>query len=458
MKKQASVILLILTIACVFLPLIQQTRGQTQPTLTVISPHGSPSPSVGSRPYVSGTSVTCSVTSQVIEGGITYTCVSWSGTGSVSSSGWGSSTDFIITQDSTIFWNWVASSGDLLQLPVAGYSYLNSVQEGEGLSHGHLNSVSQVVTVNPGQRVSLEINYQIFAPSNAGEIDQLFFVESWTPAWPPIGYTVPVYNGVPGTNPGVTDTETISLDAPSTSGTYYLWLCFDSQYSMEAAVNHRASSMVGLPAHVKIIVLGSTSITPLIVSVAAIGVVSISIAGIVVFLLKKRKAKTPQKDTHQVPTLQKNLGNVVKVAYDVFISYSAKDKQIADALCATLESRRIRCWIAPRDVRPGTDYPAALIQALNNSRLLVLVFSKEANTSSQVMREVERAVAKGIPIIPLRVENVEPSESMEFLLCTPHWLDAMTPPLEKHLQKLADTVQLILDNKDEKTQTARNQK
>jgi hypothetical protein len=38
---------------------------------------------------------------------------------------------------------------------------------------------------------------------------------------------------------------------------------------------------------------------------------------------------------------------------------------------------------------------------------------------------------------------------MEFLLCTPHWLDAMTPPLEQHLQKLADTVQLLLASKKE---------
>lgn len=456
MKKKASAALIVLIFACVFLPLAQQTRGQGLPTLTIVSPHGSPSPSVGSRPYASGTSVTCSVNSPVVEGGITYTCVSWSGTGSVSSTGWGSSTDFIITQDSTISWNWVASSGDLLQLPAAGYSYLNSVQEGEGLSHGRLNSVSQVVTVDPGQRVSLEINYQIFAPSNPSEINQLFFVESWTPTWPPNGYTIPVYNGIPGTNPGVTDTEVVSLDAPRTSGTYYLWLCFDGQYSMEDAVNHHTGSMAGLPAHAKIVVSGSTSTNPIFISVAAIGIISISIAGIVVFLLKKRKTKTPQKDIHQVPTLQQNLSNVARVAYDVFISYSAKDKQIADALCATLESRKIRCWIAPRDVRPGTDYPAALIQAINNSRLLVLVFSKEANTSSQVMREVERAVTKGIPIIPLRVENVEPTESMEFLLCTPHWLDAMTPPLEKHLQKLADTVQLILENKDEKNKATNN--
>lgn len=132
------------------------------------------------------------------------------------------------------------------------------------------------------------------------------------------------------------------------------------------------------------------------------------------------------------------------MAHDVFISYSVRDKAVADAVCATLEGRRIRCWIAPRDVLPGIPFAEALIDALNQSSILVLVFSSSSNNSPQVMREVERAVNKGIPIIPLRIEDVTPSKAMEYFLSTPHWLDALTPPLEKHLQKLADTVQVLL--------------
>jgi parallel beta-helix repeat protein len=142
-------------------------------------------------------------------------------------------------------------------------------------------------------------------------------------------------------------------------------------------------------------------------------------------------------------------GKSQKSPFDVFISYSNHDKNVADALCATLESRRIRCWIAPRNMPAGADYPTALVHALNNSRILVLVFSNESNKSGQVMREVEKAVRKEMPIIPFRIENVEPTEGMEYLLYTKHWLDAMTPPLEKHLQELADTVQLLLANKDD---------
>jgi formylglycine-generating enzyme required for sulfatase activity len=135
------------------------------------------------------------------------------------------------------------------------------------------------------------------------------------------------------------------------------------------------------------------------------------------------------------------------MAHDVFISYSSKDKVIADAVCAKLENNQIRCWIAPRDILPGMEYGQALVEAIKKSRLVVLVLSSNSNVSSQVMREIERAVSNEIPIIPLRIDNVLPSDSMEFYLSSVHWLDAITPPIEKHLDKLKDTVVRTLGGK-----------
>ncbi|MEQ8174544.1 MAG: TIR domain-containing protein [Syntrophomonadaceae bacterium] len=137
------------------------------------------------------------------------------------------------------------------------------------------------------------------------------------------------------------------------------------------------------------------------------------------------------------------------MAHDVFISYSTHDKQIADALCAKLEADRIRCWIAPRDVLPGVEYAKALAQAITDSKILVLVLSASSNESKLVLREVERAVSRGIPILPFRIENIELSESMEFYVSTQHWLDALTPPLEIHLEKLAKTIRTLLPTEDQ---------
>ena len=72
------------------------------------------------------------------------------------------------------------------------------------------------------------------------------------------------------------------------------------------------------------------------------------------------------------------------MAHDVFISYSSKDKHVADAACASLESANIRCWIAPRDILAGADWAESIIEAINGSRLMVLIFSSNANASRQI--------------------------------------------------------------------------
>ncbi|WAC04907.1 MAG: TIR domain-containing protein [Methanoregula sp.] len=130
--------------------------------------------------------------------------------------------------------------------------------------------------------------------------------------------------------------------------------------------------------------------------------------------------------------------------HDVFISYAQLDKPIADAVCAKLESRHIRCWIAPRDVPPGKNFPEAIIDAIEESKVVTLIFSSHANNSPHVLREVTKAVNKGCIIVPFRVEDVVPSKSMEYLISVPHWLDAITPPLEKHIDELAGNVERIL--------------
>ena len=59
------------------------------------------------------------------------------------------------------------------------------------------------------------------------------------------------------------------------------------------------------------------------------------------------------------------------MAHDVFISYSSKDKPTADAACAVLEAKGIRCWIAPRDITPGADWGEAIVDGINGARTIL---------------------------------------------------------------------------------------
>jgi hypothetical protein len=130
--------------------------------------------------------------------------------------------------------------------------------------------------------------------------------------------------------------------------------------------------------------------------------------------------------------------------FDVFISYSHTDKKAADAACAVLEAAGIRCWIAPRDVGPG-EYATNIVRAIGECRVFLLMFSSETNLSTQVRKEIERAVSKERMIVPLRIEEVTPGESLEYYLSDVHWLDAFPPPLESHLHRLADELKVVLD-------------
>ncbi len=128
------------------------------------------------------------------------------------------------------------------------------------------------------------------------------------------------------------------------------------------------------------------------------------------------------------------------MAHKVFICHSSNDKLVADAACAALEAQRIPCWIAPRDILAGEEYGKAIVDALSSCQIVLLIFSGHANDSPQVRREIERAVSKGKIIVPFRIEDVMPSDAMEFALSNTHWLDALTPPLERYLMQLCDTI------------------
>ncbi|MFZ1221154.1 MAG: toll/interleukin-1 receptor domain-containing protein [Chthoniobacterales bacterium] len=132
------------------------------------------------------------------------------------------------------------------------------------------------------------------------------------------------------------------------------------------------------------------------------------------------------------------------MAHDVFISHSTRDKPVSDAVCAALENSGIRCWVAPRDVQPGRSFAGEITRAIQQSKAMVLIFSANSNNSSQVLREVQLAVDSQLHILQFRIEEVLLNDDLKYYLSTPHWLDAMTPPLESHLDRLATSINALL--------------
>ena len=138
------------------------------------------------------------------------------------------------------------------------------------------------------------------------------------------------------------------------------------------------------------------------------------------------------------------------MAHDLFISHSSEDKTITDAVCSALETAKIRCWVAPRDILPGQDWPEAIVRAIKGSRVMVLIYSSNSKNSVHVKRELMLAMEAKVIVIPLKIDDIPFEGPMQYFLTDTHWLDAMNPPTENEIQRLVETVQvLVTDRKAE---------
>jgi formylglycine-generating enzyme required for sulfatase activity len=134
-------------------------------------------------------------------------------------------------------------------------------------------------------------------------------------------------------------------------------------------------------------------------------------------------------------------------AHQVFISYASEDinsttsdRQVADQICFALESQGIGCWIAPRDILPGDEWMEAIIDAVDQTKIIVLVFSANTEKSQWVKDEIKLALEEKRTIIPFRIQEVYPQRALRLLKVRCQWMDAFTPPLEKHIENLVKIV------------------
>ena len=128
-----------------------------------------------------------------------------------------------------------------------------------------------------------------------------------------------------------------------------------------------------------------------------------------------------------------------------FISYSSKDKNIADNLCNKLESRGIRVWYAPRNV--VGPYATAIMKGIKEATYFIVIVSGNSLESQHVLNEIDNA-HKRLPALkfkPLRLEDIELSPEFSYYLSRQHWLDATVPPIEAKLEEFVDDILADVD-------------
>jgi hypothetical protein len=124
-----------------------------------------------------------------------------------------------------------------------------------------------------------------------------------------------------------------------------------------------------------------------------------------------------------------------------FISYSSKDKNIADNLCAKLEQKGIKVWYAPRDVHGP--YAAAIANAIDRAKYFVVILSQNSIASEHVLNEIDLAfqnISSGMRFKPLRIDDALFTPSFKYYLSRQHWMDATIPPLEERLNEFTQEI------------------
>lgn len=132
------------------------------------------------------------------------------------------------------------------------------------------------------------------------------------------------------------------------------------------------------------------------------------------------------------------------MAGHVFISHGSENRDEATELCAFIEARGVKCWIAPRDVRPGIDYSEELQAAIENAAAFVVLVTDHSNRSPYVRAETEMAFSSHKPIFPVREADIKPAAGLALFLKIRHWTDAYGKYRDAAMDRLALELQTVV--------------
>lgn len=96
--------------------------------------------------------------------------------------------------------------------------------------------------------------------------------------------------------------------------------------------------------------------------------------------------------------------------YSCFISYSSKDHEFAQRLHADLQTKNVRCWFAPEDLKIGDKFRTRIEESIRVYDKLMVVLSEHSIQSPWVEEEVEAALDKErqqnkLVLFPIRLDD-----------------------------------------------------
>jgi protein TonB len=141
---------------------------------------------------------------------------------------------------------------------------------------------------------------------------------------------------------------------------------------------------------------------------------------------------------------------------DVFISFAARDRKVAERLLSFLEAEGVSCFFAPRDLEGGSHWHEGLYSAIDECRTVVLVLSSSSSRSQHVLREVDIAVEQRKPVLPIRIDRVAPSGGLGYLLRPFQFMQATRVLDDSELRSLLVAAKRLLGVSDTQSQSSRS--
>lgn len=130
---------------------------------------------------------------------------------------------------------------------------------------------------------------------------------------------------------------------------------------------------------------------------------------------------------------------------DVFLSFSSLDLDIAKDLYDKLIKNGISCWFSEETIPLGDRWEKKITEAIKSCKILILVFSKNANQSLHIEKEIGIGSKYGRFIIPIRVDNTTYNDTLEYHLSGIEHIDAFGERYHVYYAKLLSRIKEILE-------------
>jgi hypothetical protein len=121
-----------------------------------------------------------------------------------------------------------------------------------------------------------------------------------------------------------------------------------------------------------------------------------------------------------------------------FISHHSSQEKTARHLKNVLERNGVTGWMAPDDIEPGVAFDQAIIEQVERSDLILLLFCSKSDQSRHVKRELMMAENNKKLIYPVRLEDID-AKGLAYWLNDYQWVDWIDRR-DATIQKMIDTI------------------